>query len=190
MLRSAFRRIDWSLVWAFPLAAVAIHLIVVLASMNPRQGTAFARLAAELPVNTMTILPRIGPETQRLPYMSADARYAVCPFDTANGAIDVHVELPGFGWTVGVYTRNGENAYFAAAEAGRKLTTIDLAVISSDQRFQGLTPQAVGKVEVAPELTVEAKRGLIVARAPDAGAPYRAAIEQDLAKITCTPRKA
>ena len=121
----------------------------------------------------MIVLPPVEPGRQPLPFMASDARYAICHFDTTAGPVAVDALLPDHGWTLGVYRPDGSSAYFAAAPRGR-LTTIDLTIVPADDRFLGLTPEAKGKIRTgAPPLTVIAKEGLIILRAPDKGLAYQ-----------------
>lgn len=176
---------DWRYVVAFPLAAGVIHLIATFMAMNDTAQSAYSRLSSALPRNTMSVLEVVSPKMQPLPFMSSDHRYAICPFDTSSGALDVRAMLPDQGWTVGVYRPDGTSAYFAAAEPGRR-TSISLLIIPAEDQFMGLTPQAVGKAPgTEPQLTVAVRVGMVVVRAPDNGAPYRAETEAMLAKATC-----
>lgn len=185
MLRKFLDRIDWPLVIAFPLAAATVHLITTFMAMADTGSSAYSRLSAALPANKMTVLAAVTPEAQPLPFTSSDARYAVCPFDTSGGAVDVNVLLPDLGWTIGVYKTDGTSVYFAASEPGRR-TSVALHIVPADDRFLGLTPQAAGKPAVIdPQLSVAAKAGVIVVRAPDHGASYRADTDSYLAKAIC-----
>lgn len=170
------------------LLAGVVHILSSFAAMNDRSMTAYTRLAGDLPANKLIVLPPVEPGRQPLPFMSSDARYAICHFDTTAGPVAVDALLPDHGWTLGVYRPDGSSAYFAAAPRGR-LTTIDLTIVPADDRFLGLTPEAKGKIRTgAPPLTVIAKEGLIILRAPDKGLAYRSESEQGLAKSSCAPK--
>lgn len=170
------------------LAAGAIHIVTSLRAMNDTSHAAYSVLAPQLPANMMMVMPPVRPGQQLLPFMSADARYAFCRFDTRAGPVSVNAELPDHGWTVGIFHRDGSSAYFAAAPSGR-VATIALTIVPADDRFLGLTPEARGKINAgqAP-LTVTAKDGLIVVRAPDKGLAYRNESEAALAKVSCAPK--
>ncbi len=169
-------------------AAGAIHIISTLGAMGDTSRSAYSLLASALPANTMTILPPVKPGRQYLPFMSTDARYAVCPFDTTKGPVSVSAELPDHGWTIGIFHRDGSSAYFAAAPVGR-ITQIALTLVPADDRFMGLTPEARGHMSTADApLTVAAREGLVVVRAPDKGLSYAATSEAALAKVLCAPK--
>ncbi|MET0408953.1 MAG: hypothetical protein ABW006_11345, partial [Hyphomicrobium sp.] len=151
--------------------------------VNDARGSAYARLTRALPKNTMTLVDAVAPHHQPLPFLAPDARYAFCPFETSNGTMRVRALLPDLGWTIGVYAPDGTNLYFAAASADRE-TTIDLSIISSDDRFQGL-PVTGATPNVDPQQTIAAVKGLVVIRSPDKGEPYRADELAALAKASC-----
>lgn len=169
-------------------AAGAIHIVSALIAMRDASHSAYALLSPELSPNTMTIMPPVRPGAQFLPFMSADARYAICRFDTRQGPVQVTADLMDHGWTIGVFHRDGASAYFAAAPVGR-VTRIQLTLVPGDDRFMGLTPEARGKMNTgeAP-LAVTAKAGLVVVRAPDKGLAYAADAEAGLARASCAPK--
>ncbi|MGL4397674.1 MAG: DUF1254 domain-containing protein [Hyphomicrobium sp.] len=178
----------WRLFVAVPLVAAITHIVVTILGMNALSGSAHARLVAGLAPNKMQILMPIGPKHQPLPFLAPDARYAICAFDTATGPIDVNAELSELGWTIGIFRTDGSSAYFAAATPGR-VTRIALTIVPDDDRFLGLTAEAQGRVDAsAPPLKVAARNGLVVVRAPDKGAAYRAESEAGLARASCTPK--
>lgn len=170
------------------LAAGAIHIMTSLSAMNDTSRSAYTTLAPQLTANRMVVMPPVKPGQQILPFMSADARYAICHFDTGSGPVAISAELPDHGWTIGIFHRDGSSAYFAAAPSGR-VTNISLSIVPADDRFLGLTPEARGKINAgqAP-LTVTAKEGLVVVRAPDKGLAYKAESEAILAKAACAPK--
>ena len=170
-----------------PVGAAVVHLAATFAAMTDTRFSAYARLSS-LPANTMTPLPAITPGRQPLPFLSADARYSICRFESKNGPITVHAVLPDAGWTLGIYQSDGTSAYFATAATG-KPAAISLTIIPGEDRFLGLTPQALGGVasSEAPQ-TVTAKKGLIVVRAPDKGPSYTTEAGQGLAGASCSQK--
>jgi uncharacterized membrane protein len=183
---SFFKRIDWRLLLIFILVAVIVHIVATFMAVNDQRGTAYARLANILPHNTMTILGPVDPQQTLLPYLSPEARYAFCPFDTSEKAMRVHALLPNLGWTVGVYAPDGTNLYFAAASAERE-TTINLSIVPADDRFLGLSGEAQQTADT--DQTIAAPKGFIVVRAPDRGDPYRSETQSVLEKASCTVRR-
>ncbi|HVZ05124.1 hypothetical protein [Hyphomicrobium sp.] len=179
---SFFRRFDWRLLLIFLIVAAIVHIIATFLAVNDRRGSAYMRLLKLLPPNTMTIADPIAPHHELLPYLAPDARYAFCPFDTADKAMRVHALLPEIGWTIGVYAPDGTNLYFAAASAERE-TTVNLAIVPADDRFLGLSAEA--RQSSDPDQTIAAPKGFIVVRAPDRGDAYRAETRSILEKASC-----
>lgn len=180
------RRVDWRLLMIFVLVAAIVHIGATFLAVNDQRGTAYSRLARTLPHNVMTILGPSDTQQAILPYLSPDARYAFCPFDTANATMRVHALLPDLGWTVGVYAPDGSSLYFAAASSERE-TTINLSIIPSDNRFLGFAGE--GQQTADADQTIAAPTGFIVVRAPDRGEPYRAETQSVLEKASCAMRR-
>jgi uncharacterized membrane protein len=181
---SLWQRFDWRLLMIFVLVAAIVHLIVTFMAVNDQRSTAYARIAHALPENTMTITGPVSPQHQPLPFLAPDARYAFCPFETADTTMRVKALLPDLGWTIGIYAPDGTSLYFAAASADRE-TTIDLSIVPADNRFLGLPPQDSMQLGIDTQQTIAAQKGLIVVRAPDKGEPYRAEAQEVLAKASC-----
>lgn len=176
------RGFDWRLLFIFLLVAGIVHLVVTFLAVNDTRASAYTRLSRTFTANTMTIADVVAPGHQPLPFLAPDARYALCPFETANGTLRVQALLPDLGWTIGVYAPDGTNLYFAAASADRE-TVIDLSIVSSDDRFQGLPSMTAANID--PRQTVTAAKGLIVVRSPDKGEPYHSEELAMLAKASC-----
>jgi hypothetical protein len=176
---------EWRYLLLLPVAAAIVHLMATFMAMSDTRSSAYQRMSALLPLNTMKLLPPVAPGQQSLPFMSSDARYAMCRYSSAKGPIDVKAVLPDLGWTVGVYAVDGTTAYFAAGATAHP-ATIAITLLPGDDRFLGLSPQALGKpASTVPQLTVSAREGLVVVRAPDRGAAMRQGDEAILAKATC-----
>jgi uncharacterized membrane protein len=134
----------------------------------------------------MTVAKPVTPENQALPFLSPEAYYAFCPFETNLSPLHVRALLPDLGWTIGVYAPDGAAIYFAAASADRE-TKVDLSIVPSDDRFVGLPAETVPGQSIDNQQTIAARKGLIVVRAPDRGAAYRSEEKAILEKATCTP---
>ncbi len=166
-------------------AAAIVHLIATFVAMSDMRNSAYSRLLPALPVNAMKVLSAIAPDHQPLPFLSPDARYAICRFSSVAGPVTISAILPDRGWTVGVYLPDGTTAYFAAGTTAR-LTAVAFNILPGDDRFLGLSRQALGRpAAAAPEVTVSVREGLVVVRAPDRGAAYRQSDEAILAKASC-----
>ncbi|MEQ1651275.1 MAG: hypothetical protein ABL897_02175 [Hyphomicrobium sp.] len=176
---------QWRYLLLLPVAAGIVHLVATFLAMSDTRAAAYERLSSVLPINAMKILPAVKPGQQPLPFLGADAHYAMCRFSSKQGPVDVKALLPDRGWSLGVYNRDGSTAYFASGATGKPIS-VALTLLPGDDRFLGLSPQALGKPPTTvAQLTISAKAGLIVVRAPDRGAAYRADDEAILAKASC-----
>lgn len=181
------RRRGWlQLALAVPIAIAIAHIIATFRAEGDVRNSAYSRLSRALKPNQMTVLDAVAPGRQPLPFLSPDARYAMCLFSTDQGPVRVNAALPEVGWTLGVYKKDGTSAYFAAAAPGRE-TAITLTIVPDDDRFLGMTPQALGQsIDVTPRLSVSARDGVVVLRAPDSGLTSRETAQRYLARASCS----
>jgi uncharacterized membrane protein len=180
------RIVNVRMVLAAILAAAMLHICATLLAPTLTGTTAFERLSPGLPLHRMTILPPVGPDTQVLPFMGADSRYALCRFDTSKGVINIHAVLPDVGWSLALNSPEGDN-FFTSVGSAVSRTELDVRLVPSGDRFLGLTREAVGAPRDAePPITVTAQSGIAVIRAPDKGLAYRAEIERDLKLSSCS----
>jgi uncharacterized membrane protein len=182
--------INLSLAAAALFAAAILHILVTLATPALTPSSGYKRLAHDLPLNVMTVLPDITPATQVLPYMAPDARYAVCRFDTADGSVSLTGVLPEPGWMVALYSPSGDNFFTSAAAPGRR-TDVSLLIVPGDDTWRAageVAPAAVLTGEST--LTIPANRGLAVFRAPERGEAYRPRQMAELKRARCQYRAA
>jgi uncharacterized membrane protein len=170
------------------LSAAILHILATLAAPQLVDSTPFARLSKVAPLHKMQLLDQITPQTQPIPFMAPDVRYALCRYDTSKGSVAVSARLPGRGWTLGIYTPEGDNFYTALGQDGQP-TEIALVLTPIADRFLGLTPEARGKIsDAAPTLNLPSGRGMVVIRGPDRGIAYRSETEAMLRQATCALR--
>lgn len=186
---SYFSRARLASPWHVATALVAagiLHIGATFAHSYLATSSAYQRLAPQLPVNAMTVLPPVTPADQPLAFLGADARYALCRIDTAEGPVTIEARLPGPGWTLTLTSPEGETLYAASGQPDRPLDAA-LKLVPSDERFLGLTPEARGLAAETVPLVVAAPSGMVVLRAPDKGLAYRALIEAELRRARCAP---
>jgi len=182
-------RINLRLVAAAFCAVAILHILATLVAPELAPSRAYEQISQEMPLNTMQILPPVTPSSQRLPFMAPDARYALCRFDTKDGAVSLTATLPGPGWIVALYSTAGDNFFTSVAQPGRR-TDVSLLLVPSDDRFRGLTPEAKGASTRPdePVLTVPAQTGVALVRAPEQGQAYRARNLAELKRARCAFR--
>jgi len=186
-LRDRLGQANWQLILAAPVGAGILHICATLAAPYLTADSAYARLAPALPVNKMQVLGEITPGSEPLPFLSPDARYALCRFDTSAGPVTVTATLPPDpGWMLAVMSPQGDNLYASASTPGRT-TPIALALVPSEDHFLGVTPEARGITRDAdPPVALAAKHGIIVVHAPDRGISYRRDTEASLRLARCS----
>ena len=187
--RTKFKNLNWQLIIAAPVAAGILHICATFAAPYLTGASAYSRLAPALPVNKMQVLRPVAPGKEPLPFLSPDARYAMCLFDTSQGPVNVKATLPpDAGWTLTVHSPQGNNLYAAASTPGR-VTPVLLVLVPSNERFLGVTPEARGISRgTQPPLAVSATRGIVVVRGPDNGFAYSSRVLAGLKEARCAGR--
>ena len=181
-------RISWRIAAIAVISLSILHILATLAAPSLTTTTAYARLK-QLQANTMHVLPPLAPDTQPLPFLGADARYALCRFEAARTPVALKVSLPGKGWTLALYSNEGDNFYVAAGADGRR-TDLSLLLVTSDERFTGVSPEARGQTgERQTTLPITTSQGIAVLRAPDRGIAYRSRDEAELKRAVCAPQQ-
>ncbi|MCH9765892.1 MAG: hypothetical protein K0U34_07875 [Alphaproteobacteria bacterium] len=184
------RNTNWRMVLAGVCAVGMLHIIAVFTEPRLAQSNAYARLAPNLPLNKMVVMPPITSDNQPLPFLSPDARYAVCRFITAYGPVAFNAVLLGPGWLATVYSEDGASLNTTVAVPERNQTIVALRLVPSDDRFMGLTPQAAGRsAKSTTALPVGAKSGIIVVRAPNRGPAFADLHEAALLQASCRQLK-
>jgi uncharacterized membrane protein len=188
-LRDRFKDANWQLILAAPIAAGILHICATFAAPYLTAASAYSRLAPALPVNRMQVLHALTPGAEPLPFLSPDARYAMCRFDATNGPVTVAAMLPPDpGWMLAVISPQGDNVYAAASTPGRP-TPISLVLVPSEDHFLGVTPEARGIArDTQPPVAIAATQGIVVVRGPDKGLSYRSEVEADLKRARCSGR--
>ena len=188
-IRDKLKGANWQLILAAPVAAGILHICATMAAPYLTAASAYSRLAPGLPVNKMQVLGPITPGAEPLPFLSPDARYAMCRFDTARGPVDVSAMLPADqGWTLTVISPQGDNLYATASVPARP-TPVAVVLVPSEEHFLGVTPEARGIArEEQPPAAIAATHGIVVLRGPDKGLSYQRQVETALKAAHCSAR--
>lgn len=176
-------------IWAMALVVAGIvHLSASLVAPQLAGQPGYERLVQSLPMHRFEVLAPVGPASQPLPFWSPDFRYAVCRFQTAQGLVSVSANLPDSGWTLSIFTKDGEAPYAVAGQAGRG-TQISLQIVPPGERFLGISQDAVASQSAGVPLSVSAREGVVIVRAPLKGFSYKAAAEGELRRAQCAYRR-
>ena len=165
-----------------------VHICATFAMPTLTGSSAFRQFAASLPANRLDVLLPITPANQPLPFMSPDARYAVCRYDTSAGSVAVTVNLPDMGWVLALYTPEGDNFYHVTGQSARR-TTLSLLLVPPSEQVIGTPAEAMSANPAGAPVTVATRQGLLFVRAPERGAAYRQDIEAELRKARCALRR-
>lgn len=183
------RSLNWRIITMAVFAIGVLHIVATLAAPALVIDPAYDRLAKDLPLNQMQILAPVTPASQPLPFLSPDARYAACRFDTADGAVEITANLPEPGWVLALYSERGENFFSSVASPDAPLD-VSLLLVPSEERFlppvPGLGPQMPSEQKT---LTVAAQKGIAVLHAPSQGQSYNARNLAQLKRARCAFRK-
>jgi uncharacterized membrane protein len=186
-LWTRFKSINVPLVAAALFASGILHILATLATPMLTPTSAYGRVAGDLPQNTMQLLPDIAPDAQPLPFMSSDARYAMCRFDSTDGAVDITAVLPDSGWVLALYSPAGDNFFTSVAGPGRR-PEVSLQIVPGQDAARGGVPPSESVDGSA--LTLHANEGLAVIRAPDRGEAYTTRAIAQLKRAKCQYRRA
>lgn len=189
MLKRAWTRvtsINVPLAAAALFAAGILHILATLATPHLIPTSGYGALARDLPKNEMQILPAVTADAQPLPFLSPDARYAVCRFDTKGGAVSLTALLSEPGWMLALYSPTGDNFFTSLASPQRP--EVSVLLVPGDETWRR---EDVG-IAVTNEatLTIPANKGVAVIRAPDRGEAYGARALAELKRARCQYRKA
>jgi uncharacterized membrane protein len=165
-------------------AGAVLHIIAIFAVPYLGWGAAFGRLVRDLPENRMVVLPPSAPGQQLLPFLQPDMRYAMCRYEVIGGPVRVTATLPEIGWSLAVYTPQGDNFYAAPAHESRR-TDLAFTLLPANDRLINLTPgQRKADVDIST-VTSPSREGIVVLRAPIKSVAHAALIEPILRAAAC-----
>ena len=185
-----FGPLRWHVALVALVSGGLLHIATTLLAPRLASGSAAQRIALDLPVNKMIVLPPASAKSQPLPFMSPDMRYAVCRYDTGRGPVAVNATLADKGWSFGLYTLDGDGFYAVPAQTSRRT---DVGVVLSlsppaDRAFSFLNFGRSADQD-ASGITVPQREGLVIIRASLKGQAYAKEIEAQLGRATCAPHR-
>jgi uncharacterized membrane protein len=177
------RQIGWRTIAGAVLLAGIVHITATLAVPLLGPGTAFRKLRDSLPLNQMVFLPQAAPGSQLLPFMAADALYAVCRYDVSSAPLNVTAMLADPGWTLSLHTPLGDNFYAMPAQQLRG-TDVTFQIVPTAERLLDTSARRPTGLESSVESP--AAEGLVMVRAPLRGLSWRAETEAKLRRASCS----
>lgn len=183
----ARRIISWHVVVTAIVAAGIVHIATTLAVPYAATASAYKRLAT-LPANKMIVLPAATAAKQPLPFMSPEARFAICRFDLSDGPVDISVTLPERGWLLTVQSAVGDVFYAAPGQDVRSMD-VSIRLVPAAERLMGLLPGGRSMDGDGTGIPSPARQGLVLLRAPVTGEAFGQRIETILAQATCATEK-
>lgn len=187
--RSRMAGLAMTLLIAFVTAAL-VHIAVTLSMPTLAgwfgKGTAYDRLRFKLEANAMKPLKlEVAGSEPLLPFLTPDMFYAFCRYDLSVSSVAVTATLADAGWSLALYTPQGDN-YYAAPGLDARTTELTFVIVPSSERL--LILPGVRRADVdATQVTSPTREGLIVVRAPNKGRAFEASTKAALAKAECRP---
>ncbi len=180
-LWSRMRTVNVPLAAAAVFASGILHILATFATPFLTPGSAYGSLAGDLQPNRMQLLADISPDAQPLPYLSSDALYAICRFDSTDGVVNLTARLPDPGWVLALFSPAGDNFFTSVAGPGRR-PEVSIRIVPKDSVWSA--PSTSESFD-ATALTVRANEGLALIRAPDRGEAYRVRALAALKRAGC-----
>ncbi len=187
-LPSWSRRLSWQTLAIALVACGMIHICSTLVIPQFARANAFQRISIGLPLNVMRVLPVAEPGKQPLPFIGADERIAVCRFDVSQGPVEIAATLPERGWTLGLYTADGDNFYVIPAQDLRRFE-LAITLVPATERFLGVFSLGTVPDTTASQVSVPQLTGYVVLRGSARGRAYAGEIEGILQNAVCQPKR-
>lgn len=177
---------NWRLLLSATIAALIIHLWTTLAAVSNSDSPAYTSLVKDLPFNQISYMQPVTPESQQLPFMMPDIRYAVCRFDVAKQDVRLKAELPGPGWSLSLHSPNGENFLYVPGTEDRKIN-IDFTLRAPGSVFEAKDIRQLSASQQAPALDLKYTKGVAIYRAPVGALALRRETDERLNSLKCFP---
>jgi uncharacterized membrane protein len=130
-LDQAIDVIPWILAVVF--GAVAIHLLTILAMPTLTPSSAYRRLAADLQLGEVRLLPRATPENPGPAFSDPFATLAICRFDLAQGPLRLRATADGdHPLSVSVRLANGATIY-SGSDRQTPLGRFNILIVTQSQ---------------------------------------------------------
>ena len=186
--RPSTRIVSWHVVLAALVAGGLLHIVTTLSVPFAATASAYKRVAATVPANKMVVLPPATVAKQPLPFLSPEARFAICRFDLADGPVAVSATLPERGWLLTVHTTIGDVFYAAPGQDVRSME-VSFRLVPAAERLLGILPGGRSMDGDGTSISAPTRQGIVLLRAPVSGEAFGERIEKTLAQASCGPDK-
>lgn len=180
-------RPSWTAVITSLVAGGVIHIVTVMAVPYLAKSSAFQRIEAGLPANEMRIVPNATPSVQAFAFMAPDTQFAFCRFDISDGPVAVTAELPERGWSLTLYSDQGDG-FHAVVGAEQRPTNVGFTIRPAPEPMYGFIPATRSVAVESSTVMSPHRKGLLVIRAPVRSPTYAARVATVLKKATCQHR--
>ena len=165
-------------------SGAVLHIVTTFAIPAINSGSAYDRIKFQLDLNAMKVIQPDAAGAMPLPFLSPDMRYAFCRFDITGGPVTVSAVLPEAGWSLALYTPQGDNFYAVPGQEARAVEVVFNISPASDRLLIPVPGQRRADVDAA-QVTSPSREGLVVIRAPNKGTASAPMTEQALRRATC-----
>jgi uncharacterized membrane protein len=159
-----------------------IHLLCVFGIPVLAEHDAWSRLSASLKPNTLVIAD--GKTLSPLPYATPDEITAYCLFDLSERNLVVQAPLPEAPWSLGIWTRSGENFYVVTG-ADAKKSEARLVLIRRDRLSDEASTEKTDDGDDQNIVVSPSDAGVVAIRARLRGESFRAQAMSELKKARC-----
>jgi len=111
------------------------HVSTVLYIQFNLRSKAIAKITAERPLNTLSLLAPIGAKTMFIPLLSPDISYSYCSYDIGARPLRVRVNLPSTYWSLAAYSKTGIN-FFTINDQQVKTEKLEIVFALEQQKNQ------------------------------------------------------
>ena len=175
---------NWRLLLAATIAAFIIHIWTTLAAVREEESPAYASLVKDLPPNQVSYMPPVAPDTQQLPFMMPDIRYAVCHFDVSKQDVRIQAKLPGPGWSLSLHAPNGDNFLYVPGTEERKID-VDFTLRASGSILEAKNIEQISATQQATNLSLKYAQGIAIFRAPVGALALKRKTDEQLNSVKC-----
>jgi uncharacterized membrane protein len=165
--------------------AIVVHILVVLLLPEVSQSSAYRRLAKTLPINKIKILPPVGPDSQPLPFMSPDMRYAACRFDLSAGPVAVTANVIDASWILALYSVDGANVSTISGATFQSGRVSFVLVPDGDRLYGGVLGGSGTAIARSTKVKFPNNLGLLIISVPHQGTAYAASNDAALRQANC-----